>query len=350
MEVIDLTTGKKIALLFILLFITSIGIVIFSITQLVNSGILQTLSDDVLRRIIGILVMFAIVFVLFFVALYISMSSIFRNDISKPLYEIVVLTKQMITGGDLHHIEENKSNIEIAVLIKIFNSLINMMIASKKSLIQALEESEQIKIMMTDSLSALIEMRDKKIGQHNKRTQEYVKLIARQLRDNGKYNDILTDNYIGLLCCCVPLHDIGKISIPDSILHKPGKLTDEEFEIMKRHTLIGCEALSFPDQRLSSNEFIKISREIACYHHERWDGTGYPDGLKGKKIPLCARIMALADVYDALVTDRIYKSKFSCIEAKSEIVRFAGSQFDPDIVEAFIGVEEKLIEISQHYQ
>ncbi len=350
MDVIYLTISRKISLLFISLCIIAGSVMSYSIIRFIYSDIAQSMEGDTLLRVIFVVSTLVAVFVGFCISLSILLNIILKNNIIEPLEKMRNHIKQIISTGDFIYIKEEYGSNDTNELVNSFNSMINIMENSKKSLLENIEESKQVKRLMVESIAALVEMKDKRIGQHNRRTQEYVRLIAQQLRNDKKYNEILTDNYIDLIYQCVPLHDIGKISIPDSILYKPGKLTVEEFEIIKKHTVVGYQVLNFSDIRLSSNEFVKMSREIAYCHHERWDGTGYPNGLKGNKIPLCARIMALADVYDALITDRIYKSKFSCIESKNEIVRFSGSHFDPDIVEAFIEAEEKLIEISRDYQ
>ncbi len=149
-----------------------------------------------------------------------------------------------------------------------------------------------------------------------------------------------------LLYKSTPLHDIGKVGVPDTILLKPGKLTDEEFEEMKKHTIYGEKALLTAERELGSNSFLHLARQIAIAHHERWNGTGYPAGLKGENIPLCGRIVALADVYDALVSKRIYKPPFPHKKAVSIILENRGTQFDPHVVDAFMERETEFLEIA----
>jgi putative two-component system response regulator len=146
-----------------------------------------------------------------------------------------------------------------------------------------------------------------------------------------------------------PLHDIGKVGIPDSVLLKPGRLSDREFSMMKQHTLIGAETLSAALRQHPDAGFLRMARDIALTHHERWDGTGYPQGLAGEAIPLCGRIVALADVYDALTTKRVYKESFTHDVARSIILDESGTHFDPDVVEAFLATEEAFLEIHKSF-
>ncbi len=217
-------------------------------------------------------------------------------------------------------------------------------------------ESSQDEVMTTRdvaivSLSALAESRDNETGAHILRTQEYVRALAKYLSNFDKYSNLLTPNFIQLLYKSAPLHDVGKVGIPDNILLKPGKLTDEEFEVMKQHAEIGAQALSTAEKQLGSNSFLQLAKEIALTHHEKWDGSGYPRQLKGEEIPLSGRLMAVADVYDALISERIYKKAFSHEKAKSIIVEGSGRHFDPQVVDAFLSLEEEFIQIAnQPYQ
>ena len=200
------------------------------------------------------------------------------------------------------------------------------------------------------SLSALAESRDNETGAHILRTQEYVKVLAEHLSLSDTYSALLTPNYIELLYKSAPLHDVGKVGIPDNILLKPGKLTDDEFVIMKDHAQIGADALSTAEKQLGSSSFLDVAKEIALSHHEKWDGGGYPNQLAGEEIPLSGRLMALADVYDALISKRIYKPAFSHEQAKAIILKGEGSHFDPAVVKAFLKVEHKFVEIAANFQ
>ena len=199
-------------------------------------------------------------------------------------------------------------------------------------------------------LAALAETRDPETGEHIKRTQEYVRELAFELRENEEYKDVLTNEYIELLYKSAPLHDIGKVGVRDSILLKPGKLTEEEFEEMKKHTTYGGESLMVGINELGEESFLTLAKEIALTHHEKWDGSGYPMGLSKEEIPISGRLMALSDVYDALISKRVYKGAFTHEEAKNIILESRGTHFDPGIVDAFIKIEAKFIEIMEKFR
>jgi len=191
-----------------------------------------------------------------------------------------------------------------------------------------------------ESLATLAEYRDPETGGHIKRTQNYVKALAVQLKDHPRYRDELNDEAIEMLYLSAPLHDVGKVGVPDHILLKAGKLSDEEFEEMKKHTIYGHDALMITEQKLGGDTFLRYAREIAHTHQEKWDGTGYPSGLKGDEIPLAGRLMALADVYDALISKRVYKPPFPHEKAVQIIIEGQGKHFDPDLVEAFVELQD----------
>jgi len=191
-----------------------------------------------------------------------------------------------------------------------------------------------------ESLATLAEYRDPETGGHIKRTQNYVKALAVHLKEHPRYRDELNDETIELLYLSAPLHDLGKVGVPDHILLKAGKLTDEEFEEMKKHTVYGHDALLITEQKLGEDSFLRLAREIAYTHQEKWDGSGYPSGLKGEEIPLAGRLMALADVYDALISKRVYKPPFPHEKAVQIIVEGKDQHFDPDLVDAFVELQE----------
>jgi cyclic di-GMP phosphodiesterase len=195
------------------------------------------------------------------------------------------------------------------------------------------------------ALAKLAESRDAQTGAHIERVQSYTRLIARNLSEEVKACHGVDDDYIRLLYQTSPLHDLGKVGIPDAILLKPGKLTADEFAIMKTHTIIGAETLDAALRRFPNARFLQIAKEIAATHHERFDGSGYPSGLAGSQIPLCGRIVAVADVYDALSSRRVYKSPMTHEQARAIIVERQGTQFDPDVVQAFIRAEQQIIEV-----
>ena len=190
-----------------------------------------------------------------------------------------------------------------------------------------------------ESLATLAEYRDPETGGHIKRTQNYVKALAMHLKNYPRFRDELSVETIELLYLLAPLHDVGKVGVRDHILMKAGKLTNEEFEEMKKHTKYGHDALLITEQKLGEDSFLRNAREIAYTHQEKWDGSGYPLGLKGDGIPISGRLMALADVYDALISKRVYKPPLSHEEAVQIIKEGKGSHFDPDIVDAFLALE-----------
>ena len=201
-----------------------------------------------------------------------------------------------------------------------------------------------------ESLSNLVENRDEDTGEHVLRTREYVELIAVQMMKDGYYPDVLTPRYIRLLKRAAPMHDIGKIVVSDAILKKAGRFTPEEFEQMKRHASEGGRIVHQILDGYETSEYIQITADIATHHHEKWDGTGYPDNLVGKNIPLSARIMAIADVFDALVSPRVYKSPMTYEEAFKLIEEGIGTQFDPIIAQEFIKIKEKAAAINERYK
>jgi putative two-component system response regulator len=200
------------------------------------------------------------------------------------------------------------------------------------------------------ALASLAAARDHETGAHIRRTQHYVRRLAEELRRHPRFVDALTDRAIETLFKAAPLHDIGKVGIPDAILLKPGRLTAEEFEIMKTHPAIGRQALTAAlDRDASPTEFLKAAIDICGSHHEKWDGSGYPEGLRGEQIPLGARLMALADVYDALTSRRIYKDALGHLEAFRIIVEGDGRQFDPAVVAAFLRCVDDFQDIARRY-
>lgn len=195
------------------------------------------------------------------------------------------------------------------------------------------------------TLANMVENRDGNTGGHIKRTAYYVKLIGQKLQAGGVYADIMDDKYIKNLFESAPLHDIGKIKIPDAILNKPGKLTVEEFELMKTHSVEGANILRTSLSGIEDDAWLSMAIDMAEYHHERWDGNGYPKGLSGTNIPLCARIMAVSDVFDALVSDRCYKTAISTEAAIGILIEEKGKHFDPTVVDAFILAKDEICDI-----
>lgn len=197
------------------------------------------------------------------------------------------------------------------------------------------------------SLAKLAESRDPETGAHLERMREYCRVLAEDLSQTAKYQNIIDADYVRTIYLTSPLHDIGKVGIPDNVLLKPGRLTPDEFEIMKQHSVIGSETLDATVHAQPSAEYLRFARDIAWSHHEKFSGSGYPRGLSGTDIPLCGRIVAVADVYDALTTKRVYKEAFSHERARSIITDGRGTDFDPDIVDAFLRCENQFITIKR---
>lgn len=200
-----------------------------------------------------------------------------------------------------------------------------------------------------DTLAGLAEYRDPETGGHIQRTKQYVAVIANVIKDLPAYSSFLNKKTIDLIVMSAPLHDIGKVGTPDHILLKPGKLTPEEFEIMKSHTTIGYSTLQKAEKKLGYNSFLTYAKEIAWTHHEKWDGSGYPNHLKGSEIPISGRIMAIADVYDALISKRVYKPPFSHTEALSIMTDGRGYHFDPFMFDSFCKIESSIRNIALRF-
>lgn len=212
------------------------------------------------------------------------------------------------------------------------------------------EELAAIQQVTILALASLAETRDNETGNHIRRTQNYVRSLAEALRPHPRFAAMLTDDYIETLYRSAPLHDIGKVGIPDRILLKPGRFEPQEFEIMKTHTTLGRDAIEAAERALGSVVgFLSMAKEIAYGHQEKWDGSGYPLGLAGDAIPLSARLMAVADVYDALISRRVYKDGMPHEKAVAIILEGRGQHFDPDIVDCFAGITEVFRDIALRY-
>jgi response regulator RpfG family c-di-GMP phosphodiesterase len=247
------------------------------------------------------------------------------------------------TAGKLENSVTVSTNDEFGTMAHHTNIMIN-------TLLKRTEELQKTQDVTIHSLASLAETRDNETGAHILRTQYYVRALAIELSNHPRFKDELNDETIDLLYKSAPLHDIGKVGIPDNILLKPGKLDVEEFEIMKTHASLGGEALERAEQELGSTSFLYFAREIATTHHEKWDGSGYPKGLKGEEIPISGRLMAVADVYDALISKRVYKPAFSHEKAMQIIKEGSGNHFDSDVVDALLKIEDTFIEIATQYK
>ncbi len=210
-----------------------------------------------------------------------------------------------------------------------------------------MEENLLIQDVSIRALAYLAEIRDPETGNHLRRTQQYVGTLCQHLRSHPRFADFLTDHNIQVVVKSAPLHDIGKVGIPDHILLKPGKLSPDEWEIMKHHARYGSDAIELAEKGAEKPvEFLIVAKDIAHFHHEKWDGSGYPAGLAGDAIPIAARLMALADVFDALISRRVYKPPFPLEKTVAIICEGRGSHFDPDIVDAFLALQHEFHSIA----
>ena len=234
----------------------------------------------------------------------------------------------------------------------LYRSFVKMTRDSVRYMTDIRSKNETIARMQTAlilTLADMVERRDKNTGHHIKKTAAYVKIIAEELKRMGAYPEILTDDYIRNMVESAPLHDVGKIAIPDAILNKPGKLTEEEFNLMKTHTTAGGKIIGSLIETVPDSDYLYEARNLAIYHHEKWNGKGYPSGLSGEGIPLSSRIMAVADVFDALISHRSYKKGFPYDKALAIIREERGSQFDPVIVDAFFAAKDKILKVADEF-
>lgn len=233
------------------------------------------------------------------------------------------------------HYQEVLARVEVHLNLRSMSETVQLQKTVEKKILE-ISKAQHATIF---ALAKLAEFRDEDTGSHLERVQEYCRHLAEYLKNNSPYSEQITPDYIDCLYHASTLHDIGKVAMPDEILLKPGKLTPEEFDVMKTHTVIGARNMQTVYNSYPANTFIGMGIEIALYHHERWDGLGYPDGLSGTNIPLSARIMALADVYDALCSDRCYRKALQHDRVKEMITQESGRQFDTEIVAAFLALE-----------
>lgn len=235
--------------------------------------------------------------------------------------------------------------VEVNHFLKNQNQILEEKVISRTKKLWQLQDVTMV------AMGAMAESRDPETGNHIRRTQHYVKLLATHLQDHPRFRHFLTPDHVLLLVKSAPLHDIGKVGVSDNILLKPGRLTAEEFEEMKKHVDYGRDAILAAEKQLDDPEsFLMLAREIAYSHHEKWNGTGYPEGLRGNDIPISARLMAVADVYDALISRRVYKPAFPHEKAIAIIKEGSAAHFDADIVDAFIKLADKFLEIAEKYK
>ncbi|WP_230874633.1 response regulator [Methylomonas sp. LL1] len=255
--------------------------------------------------------------------------------IAKP-YRPPIILARVRTQLELKHARDRLANQ---------NAYLEAEVESRTQDIQLIQD------VTIKALAELAETRDPETGYHIHRTQEYVRILAERLQDHPRFSGFLTDKVVELLAKSAPLHDIGKVGIPDHILLKPGKLTEQEWAIMKTHSLLGAQAIERAVRDAGrSVEFLDIAKQITHFHHEKWDGSGYPDGQKNDAIPIPARLMAVADVFDALVSPRVYKAPMSIEQARGIIAGERGRHFDPDVVDAFLACLDDFLTVSRDYK
>ena len=254
--------------------------------------------------------------------------------ITKPISPPIVLAR----------VKTQLENKAMADFLRDQAAFLRAEVARQTQMVRAVQDATVL------AMASLAETRDSDTGNHIRRTQFYVRALALKLRDHPRFQGFLTEDMIDLLFKTAPLHDIGKVGIPDRILLKPGRFTPEEFEIMKTHTTLGRNAIEHAEAALSVPvEFLTVAKQIAYGHQEKWDGSGYPEGVGGDDIPIPARLMAVADVYDALISRRVYKDGMPHEKAVGIIREGAGTHFDPDIVEAFLAIEGEFRGIASRY-
>ena len=281
-----------------------------------------------------------------------------RYHIVMPIMSMTLYANELAESkggtdeGSLEKIEDLDIHTgdEVEQLYKAFCKLTGetvFQLNENRSKAEAISKMQNVLII---TMADMVESRDSDTGAHVLKTAAYVRIILQGLRRSGYYTEKISDKYMRDVEMSAPLHDVGKINIPDAILNKPGKLTDEEFAIMKTHTTAGRKILENAISSMEGDNYLKEARNLAAYHHERWDGKGYPEGLHGEVIPLSARIMAVADVFDALSSPRVYKPAFPLDEAVKMIQEGSGTQFDPKCVEVFVESIAEVKKIHKQYQ
>lgn len=224
------------------------------------------------------------------------------------------------------------------------NAFLEAEVARRTAEVNAVQE------VTVHALASLAETRDNETGNHIRRTQNYVKALAEHLKDHPRFAAALDEGSRRLLYQSAPLHDIGKVGIPDAVLLKPGRLTPDEYEVVKTHTTLGRDAIQRAEDQLGMDvPFLRFAKEMAYSHQERWNGSGYPEGKAGEDIPVSARLMAVADVYDALISPRVYKKGMSHEQAATHIIERRGVDFDPDVVDAFVALQDAFRTIAHRY-
>lgn len=267
-----------------------------------------------------------------------------NEEIGMSLGAVDYITRPINPGILLSRVRAHFVDASHARTMRVNNEYLEYEVAKRARELAALQEVTVL------ALASLAEVRDVDTGNHLRRTQNYMRALSSHLARDPRYADMLSPHMIDMLYKCAPLHDIGKVGIPDRILLKPGRYEPHEFAIMKTHPALGCDALERAQKTAGETiEFLQVAKQIVYSHHEKWDGSGYPDQLAGTDIPLPARLMALADVYDALISQRVYKPGMSHIQAAKIICEGSGQHFDPDVVAAFMQLGQEFQAIAERF-
>lgn len=306
------------------------------------------------------LVRVVLIFSGYFIFILYTGSWIAKYYLVYPMHAIADCTSNfMVNDNNENLLKENVDKLKsIDIQTKdeleyLYNAICKMADDSYSQMNDLKYQSKAISQMQTGlivTMADMVENRDKDTGYHIQKTADYVRIIVEGLKAKGYYADKITPKYISDVVLSAPLHDIGKINIPDAILNKPGKLTDEEFAIMKTHAEDGRKIIERAITVVQGENYLKEARNMAGYHHEKWDGTGYPEGLKGQVIPLSARIMAVADVFDAVSSKRVYKDAMPFEDALAILQKDASTHFDPKCVEVFIDAKDEVRKVMEKYK
>ncbi len=274
-----------------------------------------------------------------------------NEEMGLQLGAVDYITRPIRPGILLSRVKAHLADAATSQAVRVNNEYLEYEVAKRTRQLTAMQD---VSIL---AMASLAETRDTDTGNHLRRTQNYVRLLARHMQNKLEYDEFLSDQMVDMLYRCAPLHDIGKVGIPDRILLKPGRYTPEEYELMKLHPTLGRDALENA-QRVAGSaarqldgpaDFFEIAKEITYSHHERWDGLGYPEGLKGRQIPIAARLMSIADVYDALICKRVYKPAMSQAKAAEIIVDGRGTFFAPELVDAFLALLPQFDMVAHRY-
>ena len=323
---------------------SSIGLLCFPfivnvLVVVVNMPTLQYYEGEITNYSMGISVytcfIMVAVYILFTVAIFFSHWKYIESHkrISIFTYLLVLIC---ITVYQMLHPQALLSSLCVTIIV------LGVYVNQENPTVEELSRYHNEMVM---GFATLVENKDGSTGGHIKRTSLYVKLLAEELRSRGYYKDVLTKDYMKNLCMAAPMHDIGKIAVPDIILQKPGKLTEEEFNTMKLHTVAGGKIIRETFGHLGDEQYAQMAYEVASYHHEKWNGRGYPQGLKRKEIPICARIMAIADVFDAVSQSRCYRKAMPLEKCFNIIEEGSGQDFEPVLVEVFLDIKDKVEEV-----